>query len=235
MHWSEISSDPNDRRVADFLKRELKGRYRGLIADPDAFLADFVRARTVLDVGVVQHELFQTEKPGWKHGQIKKLADRLVGVDILRPQAEELVRRGFDVRVVDATSDTDLGDRFDRVVTGEVIEHVDNPVALLRFVARHLAEGGLALVSTPNPFFIDHLRQGYRDGLFIPNAEHVSWVTPTMALELGHRAGLQLHEYWHVQGEGITRSRRLVLAALASLGLQNAELFTRSFVYIYSK
>jgi 2-polyprenyl-3-methyl-5-hydroxy-6-metoxy-1,4-benzoquinol methylase len=60
-------------------------------------------------------------------------------LDILAPLVEELRGRGFNVRCVDATSDADLGERFEIVFAGDVIEHVDNAVALLRFAGRHLA------------------------------------------------------------------------------------------------
>lgn len=39
---------------------------------------------------------------------------------------------------------------FDTIVCSEVIEHLENPRALLREVARLLAPGGLAVLSTPN-------------------------------------------------------------------------------------
>ena len=54
--------------------------------------------------------------------------------------------KGFDFRHVDATSDVDLGDRFDRVFIGDVIEHVNDPVALLNFAKRHLQPNGRILV-----------------------------------------------------------------------------------------
>ncbi len=105
------------------------------------------------------------------------------------------VRVGFNVRSVDATGDADLQERFDVVFAGDVVEHVDNAVALLRFGGRHLAPGGRMYVTTPNPFSRKFYRQFRREGVMVTNLDHVAWVSPTMALELGRRAGVRLVAY----------------------------------------
>jgi hypothetical protein len=71
------------------------------------------------------------------------------------------------------------------------------------------------------------------DGMFIPNAEHVSWISPTMALELAHRAGLTLDGYWHTQGEGKTPLRSLGVKVLDRVGLRDSELFSGCFYYVF--
>jgi 2-polyprenyl-3-methyl-5-hydroxy-6-metoxy-1,4-benzoquinol methylase len=128
------------------------------------FVINAARDKRVLDIGVVEHAARYVDREGWRHGHIHRVAARCVGVDILEPLVQELNLRGFDVHCVDATSEADLGERFDFIFIGDVVEHVDNPVALLRFAKRHLADGGRILV-------------------------------PTMALELGRRAGLSLRAY----------------------------------------
>jgi 2-polyprenyl-3-methyl-5-hydroxy-6-metoxy-1,4-benzoquinol methylase len=235
MHWKSIHENPNAPEVQRFLRQTLEQRKKGRVENGSEFLQRFVKGASVLDVGVVQHDISQADRPHWKHGKIRSWSRRCVGVDILSSQVEELNRRGFDVRCVDATSDLDLGERFERVVLGDVLEHVDSPVALLRFARRHLADGGLVLCTTPNPFFINYVIEGLRRGSFIPNAEHVGWITPTMALELAHRADLQLHEYWHAQGNGKTLARKAVVELLSLLGIRDAEPFTLNFYYVFSR
>jgi 2-polyprenyl-3-methyl-5-hydroxy-6-metoxy-1,4-benzoquinol methylase len=233
MHWKAAHENPNAPAVRSLLRQALADKKRGRIGDCSRFLEEFVTGRKVLDVGVVQHDLSQVERPGWKHGRIRGWASKVVGVDILPEQVAELNARGFDVRCVDATSDQHLGETFDRVVLGDVIEHVDSPVALLTFARRHLTADGLILCSTPNPFFISYIVEGLRRGNYIPNAEHVSWISPTMALELAHRAQLELKEYWHVQGEGKTLRRKLAVTLLTALQLRDTEPFSGSFYYIF--
>ena len=161
--------------------------------------------------------------------------ENTVGIDIIESAVNSLRKRGHDVRLCDATSDVDLEERFERVVIGDVIEHVDNPVALLRFAARHLEDGGSIMCTTPNPFYIGNILQTIRDGTYIANAEHITWITPSMGLELAYRSGLSLHSYWHASGEGHTFFRKILISFLKMTNLVKSELFARSFVYIFEK
>lgn len=234
-NWREISTDPNAPAVRAYLRSTLRAVRQRPIGDANAFLADFVRDQTVLDIGVVAHTIEQADDPRWRHNLIRAAATAAVGIDILEGPIAALRDRGYDVRVVDATSDTDLRQRFSRVVVGDVIEHVDNPVALLRFAGRHLARDGLILCSTPNPFYLGNILSILRDGTFIANAEHVTWITPTMALELARRAGLRLASYWHTHRVGGTLLRRVSSWPLRRLGWLDHELATRTFIYAFGR
>lgn len=233
--WRDISQDPNAPPVREYLRATLLRARQGRIHDTNEFLMDFVRNQSVLDIGIVAHTIDQTYDPRWRHQLIKNVAASLVGIDILEEAVIQLRARGYDVRAVDATGETDLGQRFERVVIGDVIEHVDNPVALLRFAQRHLLPGGLVLCSTPNPFHLGTIISGLRDGVFIANAEHVSWITPTMALELGQRSRLNLVRYWHAQKERGALLRKLGMKSLGVLGWRDSELWCRTFVYVFER
>jgi SAM-dependent methyltransferase len=144
---------------------------------------------------VAEHSLRYIERPEWRHGRIVKRARRCVGVDILEELTKELNTRGFNVVCVDATSDRDIGERFDVAFIGDVLEHVNDPTRLLRFAARHLQPGGRIFASTPNPFSRKFHRRFRRDGTAIANLDHVAWITPTHALEIARRACVQLLAY----------------------------------------
>lgn len=194
--WTQISDDPNDREAQRAVRDYLAAVRR---VHTDASLLEFVErcvaGRSVLDIGVVSHSARYFDQPDWRHGRIARCARRCVGIDILAPLVAELNERGFDVRCVDATSAADLGERFERVFLGDVLEHVDNTVALLRFAARHLAADGRVYATTPNPFSRKFLRRFRRDGTAIVNLDHLCWITPTQAMEIARRAGLALAGY----------------------------------------
>jgi len=234
MSWRTISDDPNAPPVREWARAELKRAYAGRIADRSAFLRAFVSGQSVLDIGVVEHSLDYVERPEWRHRQIKAHAERVVGVDILERAVADLCARGFDVRCVDATSDHDLGERFDRVVLGEVIEHVAAPVALLKFASRHLRPGGRILVTTPNPYFITYAAAAFIPGGYLPNAEHVAWFSTPMALELAERAGLRLVRYWHLEGQGQSLLGRTVGLALRVTRLQDVPAFTTTLHFEFA-
>jgi 2-polyprenyl-3-methyl-5-hydroxy-6-metoxy-1,4-benzoquinol methylase len=141
--------------------------------------------------------------PNWKHKHISKVASECLGLDIIEPLVKNLNSKGYNVVCVDATSEADLGRRFETIIVGDVIEHVNDPVALVKFCARHLKnENSRIFISTPNPFFDAWHQMVKRDGTFIANFEHVSWVTPTNMVEIAKRAECKLISY-HVPELGI--------------------------------
>jgi 2-polyprenyl-3-methyl-5-hydroxy-6-metoxy-1,4-benzoquinol methylase len=234
-HWRLISDEPNSPQVRDFQKDELALLVGERFEAAGLFYSHFFAGRSVLDIGMVGHAIENSCKSDWRHDNIRKIAGRTVGVDIVENAVLDLQRKGYDVRLVDATSDADIGERFERVVLGDVIEHVDNPVALLRFAARHLTEGGQIVCTTPNPLFYENALSVLRDGMLIANAEHVSWITPSNAMELAFRAGLRLQRFHHYSGAGNAGWRRAVISMLKLSGLIKYEFFARTYIYVFVK
>lgn len=194
--WTRASDDPNNREAQRATQRYLAA-VRQVHTDCSLleFIEQRVEQRSVLDIGVVSHSARYFDQPDWRHGRIARHARRCVGIDILAPLVAELNQRGFHVLCVDATSEADIGERFELVFIGDVLEHVDNAAALLRFAARHLEAGGRVYATTPNPFSRKFWRRFRRDGTAIVNLDHVCWITPTQAMEIGRRAGLALSAY----------------------------------------
>jgi len=196
LDWTRLSDDPNNpaakQAVLDYLRsvRQVHTSVRLL-----EFIESLVKGKTVLDIGVAEHSLRYVERPEWRHGRIAKLARRCVGIDILEGLVRELNERGFNVVCVDATSEQDIGERFEVAFIGDVLEHVNDPTRLLRFAARHLAPGGRIFASTPNPFSRKWYKRFRGDGTAIANLDHVAWITPTQAMEIARRAGIQLAAY----------------------------------------
>jgi 2-polyprenyl-3-methyl-5-hydroxy-6-metoxy-1,4-benzoquinol methylase len=101
--------------------------------------------------------------------------------------AEDL---GLDVR--DATLDeldpaTDGG--FDAIVLADVLEHLDDPVAALKQIARLLAPGGLACVVTPDPASLTATLAGRRWWGYLRS--HTYLVPRSTLRELLRSAGLE--------------------------------------------
>ncbi len=234
-HWRTISDEPNSPLVREHLKRELAGVTGERFEHAAVFYSHYFEGLTVLDIGMVGHAIENSFKADWRHDNIRKVAARTVGIDIVEKAVLDLQQKGYDVRLVDATSEVDIGERFDRVVLGDVIEHVDNPVALLRFAARHLADNGLVVCTTPNPLYIGNAVSILRNGALIANAEHISWITPTNAMELASRAGLSLLRVHHYSGAGNSVFRRAGISLLKFLGLIKYEFFARSYIYVFGK
>lgn len=232
-NWREISPDPNATDVRAFLQGQLTAAYGPRVERFEDFIARFVRDHTVLDIGVVGHVVERSGNEDFRHGFIRKHARRLVGIDILEAPVTHLRSLGYDVRLVDATSDFDMGERFERIVIGDVIEHVDDPIRLIKFAARHLAPGGQIVCTTPNPFYVGYLVEMFRHGMVIENAEHVNFIIPSNALEIAHRAGVELAGVHHFGGGGNTATRRALISVLKLTRLIRYEMFARSYIYIF--
>lgn len=191
--WRETTKDPNDRAAVKRMDDFLRAITRVEETSRQEMLLDFCRGQDVLDIGAAGH-VAGDAGGGWEHGLIAKAARHAVAAELNRANCEHYNKLGFDFRCVDATSESDLGERFDRVFAGDVIEHVNDPVALLKFAKRHLKPGGRILMTTPNPFsprFRQHRRaRGTR--YVMANLEHTRWISASNMHELALRAGLEL-------------------------------------------
>ncbi|HEX7165779.1 MAG TPA: bifunctional glycosyltransferase/class I SAM-dependent methyltransferase [Acidimicrobiales bacterium] len=87
---------------------------------------------------------------GWLAERARALGHEVVGVDIVeRPGVRSRVDR-FVLADLDAGVPESVGDGFDVVLAGDVVEHVRDPGRLLSSAAEVLADEGVVLASVPN-------------------------------------------------------------------------------------
>ena len=84
--------------------------------------------------------------------QLAEINPNIVGLDLDEEGVEALKKRGYNAVCGDVHK-VDLDRKFDTIIAGEIIEHLDNPGQFLRNMFRHLKPGGRLVVSTPNPFY----------------------------------------------------------------------------------
>lgn len=233
LSWRAISSNPVDPAVHAHLRTLTKRLCLPMRGHQDGFLRCFVAGKSVLDIGCAEHDESHWNSGNWQHAKLCNWSKEILGLDILPEAVETLRQRGFNVVCADATSAIDLGRRFERIVVGDVLEHVDKPVDLLRFIDRHLAPGGLAVLRTPNPFWWRFAFRVIAEGVPITNAEHVSWITPCNAMELAERSGLCLVQY-RPQASRYVALNPLYYILRFSSG-REPEFFSAAYLYIFSK
>jgi len=145
-----------------------------------AFIKPFVVDKTVLDIGPAElvGTINRDKEERWLHKKIASVATRVVGLEINEEQVSALRAMGYDIRQGDA-EDFDLGERFDIVVAGELVEHLSNPGRFLECARRHLHPGGILLLTTPNRFsagaFLTVLRRNRVPSYEKPIAKHVMY------------------------------------------------------------
>lgn len=223
MDWTRISTDPNNQEaqqaIHDHLLEIRIVRDSYIYLD---WLTEQVKGKTVLDVGAVEHDLSYVEKDTWKHKRLVSSASRVVGIDIIEEYVRVLCERGYDIRLCDATSEVYIGEKFDVIVMGDVLEHVNNPVNLLRFGLRHLNKSGEMIVKTPNPHYKSCLKAFMKKRTY-NNLDHMAWYSPSHAMELSRRSGCALKSYVVDYTEQKPWYRRFL----------NPEFFSQDYVYFF--
>ena len=166
-------------------------------------ISDLVKDKEVLDLGVVDARVARgnAEERFDRSGkilffQLAEINPDIVGLDLDEEGVEALKKRGYnavcgDVHVVD------LNKKFDTIIAGEIIEHLDNPGQFLCNMFRHLKPGGRLVVSTPNPFYAKQRGKIWRRGLPQVHEEHTCWFDPITLNHLLNRSGFTtLESYW---------------------------------------
>lgn len=80
-----------------------------------------------------------------------KLGSDLTVVEGAKKFCEDLAKRYPSIQVHHALfEDFQVDKKFENIVLGHVLEHVDNPVAVLKHVKQFLKKGGVMLAAVPN-------------------------------------------------------------------------------------
>lgn len=135
-------------------------------------IATLISGKRVLDIGSLGQS---SEYCLWR--VLERHTASLTGVDLpsadatarnlLHVDADGLRHKG-DPRIVYGNMETlDLGQTFQVVVAGDVIEHVSNQGLFLDNIYRHLEPGGCLVLTTPNA--------KWPTVNFKPNLTHVLW------------------------------------------------------------
>jgi SAM-dependent methyltransferase len=187
-------------------------------------------------MGVVAHAVDKEQDEKWLHRPIAASASYCLGVDILKDEVEQLKQQGYNVRhcnILDSA--TDLGERFDVMIVGEVIEHLGSPEKLFEAAQRVLVPGGKLVMTTPNPYYWKRMRDSLR--VKIPrceSADHVTYLYPSGIAEFAERAGMSLDAF---RGVYTYRSSKLLgriglwLKQLVGGRLLARETFCNTMIY----
>lgn len=139
----------------------------------EKIIEKYLKNKYILDIGCVSNQKTGHFKFARLHEFIRKKAYSVKGLDINKQGAEYMRKKGYDVTVGNAET-FKLKEKFDVVVAGELIEHLDNQGAFLKNIRQHLKKNGRIIITTPNSF---SFRQTLRNllGILDVNKEHALW------------------------------------------------------------
>ncbi|MBF0217416.1 MAG: class I SAM-dependent methyltransferase [Candidatus Omnitrophica bacterium] len=183
----------------------------------DLVLAMIRPVDKVLHAGCVNHETGDVSRENWLHGRLQAKCQNVLGIDIEEKEIKKMRGMGFKVRVADCEH-LALGEKFDVIVAGELLEHLANPGRFLDRAKEHLLPGGKLILSTPNVFCYWHAISVLLRGRPTIHPEHVAWYDETTLRHLVERHGFKSLDVKYVPIPSTGRGRLLSLV-LVRLGL----------------
>ncbi|GAB6068188.1 methyltransferase domain-containing protein [Methylothermus subterraneus] len=163
-----------------------------------AYLKQVLARRSVIHVGCVDHgpenAAARLAKSTWLHQKLVEVASLCAGVDIDAEGIEYLAQTlGLnEVYCADLAAEDvpALQNRqWDVLLLGEVIEHLDDPVAFLTGIRKRYGSCiGSLLVTVPNAFSWKNFRHALKGEERI-NTDHRYWFTPYTLAKVLMRAG----------------------------------------------
>lgn len=149
----------------------------------------------VLDLGCVDHNPENWKSKYWLHKAIKAKAKSIIGLDYYEPGVSFLNELGFSVTYGDAQNFV-TEKKYDVVTAGDLIEHIPNLDGFFKSVRDALVDGGLFVLSTPNPWCWKYVMYHLLKGQLKPmNKEHVAWICLQQFENLGRRYGFVIKDF----------------------------------------
>ena len=155
------------------------------------FVMKHATGKDVLDMGCIGHDPEQYKSRYWVHKALREKAKSVMGFDLSGDGVKYLNERGYDIVQGDAQN-FDIGRKFDIIVAGDLIEHLEDFAGFLESCKAHLNVGGSILISTPNPWYWKFIVQAILHKEVPNNPEHTCWVCPRTLRQLVGRHGLDI-------------------------------------------
>ena len=150
-----------------------------VVHDRFSYIRKIARGWAVLDVGCVGKKADGRipDPSSTLHAALKPVCSSLLGVDSDPEGVRRVAEAGFDVVCGDIVS-MDLGQTFDVIIAGEVIEHLLDAGSALRNLGKHLKRNGRLVITTCNPFYYRQQSKIARHGHIQVHRGHTAWYDP---------------------------------------------------------
>jgi len=165
--------------------------------------------KTVLHLGFIQHAHLwkqKIEKNEWLHSKIAKVSKELIGIDYLKDEIKIIKKElGFDSYFANVMflDKLHLDKKFDVIVCGELIEHIENPSLMLEGIKRFMHKDSILIITTPNPWSkarINMINENILEDQWL-NPEHIAWYSFQTLKQLLQRLGFKkvIYDYYYAE------------------------------------
>jgi 2-polyprenyl-3-methyl-5-hydroxy-6-metoxy-1,4-benzoquinol methylase len=149
------------------------------VVSREGYVVRAASGRRVLHLGCAASPftLHQIASGTLLHASVTKVARECVGVDLDASALASLERHGFGNLVqadVEALTHVKLGEPFELIIAGELLEHLSNPGRCLDGLRPVLAPRGEILITVPNAFGLKALLR-VAAGIELVHQDHVCY------------------------------------------------------------
>ena len=165
-------------------------------------VAKLVAGKKVVHFGCVDHVplIEHRRKNGiWLHEILANNCTEVVGVDINEQGIQYMRDEGFETYnsnvVTEMPPAAIVSKKWDYIVAGEVLEHIDDPVMFLNCIReKYGACTERILITVPNALSYTNFRFALRNTEMI-NSDHRYWFTPFTLLKVAKQAGIKVEDF----------------------------------------
>lgn len=176
---------------------------------------ELCKDKSVLHLGFIQHLMYedQIKQGDWLHNKIDEVSSKLVGIDYLKDEVDKISQKyGYECYFGDAMNlnESKVTGKYDVIVCGELIEHVENPGLMLQGIKRFMHEDSLLIITTPNPWSLNRLKLMVFKKLENRwlNKEHVSWFSYGTLTQILDRTGYCEANYGYYYNESVEKMKK---------------------------
>ena len=203
--------------------------------DRASYFKDQVRNKSVLHVGCSDYPLTEErlKTNNLLHQILENSASKILGIDCSIKGINILEKHGLKtVKLMDAEN-MSLESEFDIILTGDVLEHMNNPGKFLEKVPDLLTTDGELIIGAPNAFTLNAIKVWFL-GREYTHKDHTFYFSPKTLTELCSRYNLlPVRLVYTVQPKSGAESDLFIMAR--KLILKRFKTMSPSFIMHFKK
>jgi len=171
------------------------------------FLKEIVKGKKIIHLGCCDHlpmNEYKIANKTWLHAELDKTAYRCLGVDIDKIGLKIMKDKyGYgdllhaDISLV--SEKTILIEKWDFLIMGEIIEHLNNPIEFLKNIKKNYKNViDKIVITAPNAFRYMNYQYAKKNQEII-NSDHRFWFTPYTLAKIATEADLKIENFYFAQ------------------------------------
>jgi hypothetical protein len=167
------------------------------------YLEKTVKDKKIIHLGCVDHLPLLEQKlanNSWLHKRLTDITKRCLGIDINQEGIESIKKLGYTDSIYcdiagKEISETITSEKWDYIVLGEILEHVDNPVLFMKSIRENYGNSiQRAIITVPNGLRYINFKNVLKKKEVI-NSDHRYWFTPFTLSKICDLAGYEVEEF----------------------------------------